>query len=576
MRVRARAVLRNPLVIILPLVATAWFGWSQYMRAINVPDHASYNLLKNGDFEITGEGNMPSGWEITASNAITYFPERVPGFGGGNGLGVHIDAYKGGSLDVLSPTVPVRADTAYFYKGYHKATAPFWLLVRYYNKDGSSTLKLIKDYGASRQWASNSVALKTDSKTIGLQIVYKMTSKGSLQLDRGFVDQRSTGIYLAANATGAKSVFQNGDAAASDDGTPLGWTPYSEGDNTPDLSYVQHDSQAYLRSQLSSYKDGEAKWVPEPVAVAPGTYMQFSVSYRSNAGAAIIAEYVLEDGSRTFVRISSLPPAAEWTRAEVRTEAPFKAKTLTMNVVLSGNGTLDTDNYSLHDITRQGARHFKRPMVSVTFDEGWQSGYTTAARIMGYLGYKGTFYINPAAIEEEGFITEGQLSRLMKGGHQIASHGNEYVDLTTLNNRQLKRQVQLAHDYVAMQLKLMNIDFAPSGGLDDAAVQAVARTYFRSSRGGDEGLNTKQNFDAYNLKTFYVNRNTTLDRLQHALDEAKQKNGWLILVYHRVEDDFVSKTTVTSKAFGQQMELLQKSGIGVLKVEDAINEAWSD
>jgi peptidoglycan/xylan/chitin deacetylase (PgdA/CDA1 family) len=411
-----------------------------------------------------------------------------------------------------------------------------------------------------------------------MQVVYVVASRGSVSFDRTFVDQRSQSVQVASTQIDTKTpnMLDNGDVARGDTVSPTGWLPFSKGNNSADFSYMKRDGDSYVRTQVSSYQDGEAKWVPPVVSTQPGQYVRFSANYRSNVPASVIAEYVLEDGSRSFVTLAKLPPATSWTAFETYTEAPFKATALTVNIVLSSNGTLDTDSYVVQNLTKNGARHFKQPMISLAFDEGWESGYETAARIMGYLGFKGTFYINPAAIEEEAFMTGDQLNKLMKDGHQIAAESNEYVDLTTLNNRQLKRQLQLSHDYLTMHLHLINVDFAPTGGHDDAAIQSMSKLYFRSSRGGEEGLNTKQNFDAYNLKTFYVDSDTTPERLQHALDEAQEKNGWLILVYHRVEDEFKSKTTVTSKAFADQMEQIHKSGIQVKTVENALNEAWSD
>jgi peptidoglycan/xylan/chitin deacetylase (PgdA/CDA1 family) len=578
MKKRIRSTLRNPLVIVLPLVAASWFGWTQYMRAINMPDHAEYNLLQNGGFEEVGAGNVPSGWKLKATDSVSYFPQKVRGFGGGTALGVTVSRYNGGGLEVQSPIVSVQPNQTYFFKGYHKASAPFWLLIRYFNKNGGSTLKLVQQYGPTGQWTSNSAAFKTDAQASRMQVVYMISSKGSVSLDRIFVDKRSQGIQLASvqPSSEEKNLLANGDVSEGTVASPTDWLPFSKGNNSADFSYIKRDGESYIRTQVSNYQDGEAKWVPPTIKAEAGQYVRFSSDYRSNVPASVVAEYVLDDGTRSFVTLAKLPPASTWTSFDVFSEAPFEATALTINVVLSGNGTLDTDNYLIQDVTQPGTRHFKQPMVSLTFDEGWESGYATAARIMSYLGFKGTFYINPAAVEEEAFMTGDQLNKLLKEGHQIAAESNEYVDLTTLNSRQLKRQLQLSHDYLTMQLHLINVDFAPTGGHDDPAIQSMAKLYFRSSRGNSEGLNTKQNFDAYNLKTFYVDSNTTPERLQHALDEAEQKNGWLILVYHRVEDDFKSKTTVGSKAFADQMEQIHKSGIQVETVENGLNEAWSD
>ncbi len=562
-------------MIILPMVAIGWFGWSMYMRAVNIPDHAAHNLLQGGDFEDRANGGVPSGWTVKASDTLSYFPQPVKGYGGGKALQLVVDTYTGGSLDVESPLVQVQPATTYFYKGYYRSTVPFWLLAKFYYKDGTSKLKVVKQYGDANDWTTDSLAFLTDANTQRVQFYYKLAAKGELTVDKAFVEKRADGsVYLPDTPTvTTTNILANGDLADQQGDTPVGWGRYYTGNNSPELSYIQQDGSRYLRVRLSNYKDGEAKWEHKPLDSEGGQYLSLTLDYRCDTTVAqLVAEYVMEDGSRSFATLANLPPASNWTSTTVYAEAPEGAKTVALNAVLKGGGTLDTDNYRVDDLTKPGIRHFKRPLVSISFDDGWESGYNTAARIMDYLNYKGTFYINPAAVEEPAFLTGADLQSLIKSGNQLATEGNEYVDLTTLNTRLLKRQLLLAHDYFVKQLHQTNIDFAPTSGYDDAGVQALTHTYFRSSRGGGDGINTKQNFDAYNLKTFYVDNKTNPQRLQAVLDETQRMRGWLILVYHRVEDNSPSRTTVTSKEFTDQMEQLHKSGIAVTTVGKAIDE----
>lgn len=571
---RVGATLRNPLVVIVPLVVVCWFGWSVYMQTINRPDHAEHNLLQGGEFESLGKGGLPVGWSADATDGVSYFPSKVSGYGGGNAFEASIDRYSSGNLDIKSPIIAVRPGTSYFYKSYHKATRPFWILMRDYHKDGSSTLHTVREYGTAEDWATDSIAFRPDAQTVRVQIVYRMAARGTLTLDRAFVDRRN-GVYVPdePEATNAQ-LLTNGDVSVPDDDMPEDWNDYHEGNNAATLSYVQQDGGTFLRTKIAKYKSGEAKWEHEPIDSAGGQYVSFAVDYRSSAMTKIVAEYALADGKRSFVTLDTVPPASDWTTFMTHSEAPEGAVDMTINVVLTANGTLDTDNYRIADLTKPGERHFTKPLVSFAFADGWESGYTTAARIMGYLKYKATFYVNPAAIDQPAFLTTAEIKNLVGSGHQVAAGSNEYVDLTTLNSRQLQRQLQLSHDYFVKQFHQGNIDFAPTSGHDDPAIQALSHSYFRSSMSGEEGLNTKQNFDPYTLKTFYVDKKTTAKRLQTALDEAKQKHGWLILVYHRIQDNTDSPADVTSKAFTNQVDQVHASGISVRAVGDALEYVW--
>jgi len=576
MRIKLGKVVRNPVVIVVPLVALGLLGWNVYVKALNKPNHAEHNLLHNGNFEAYDEQGNPRDWSIDANKTIVYSLSRDKGYGGGTALGLHVTAYKKGSLDLKGASVQLKSEKSYFYKGYYQSDTAFSLLVRFFYKDGTSSLKHIRSYPSSQEWATASVAFETDDRTDRAQVLYRMTGTGTMRLDRAYLERRDEGIAVPQElGSTLPNLIRNGALNDQEDNNPTGWTPFSSGDNKSDFSYVQQDGASFLRTTVTAYNDGEAKWDHTPIPTEYGKYTQFSVDYRSDVPVSIIAEYALDDRKRTFVTLAPLPPADIWTRVTAHTEAPPRAVEVTVHVVLTRDGTLDSDNYDVRDLTKQDIRHFNRPLLSMTFDGSWASCYTTAARIMEQLKYKGTFYINPNAIGRPDFLDHVQLSKLKNEGHQLASQGYEYVELTTLNVRQLDRQLRLGKEYLTRDYQLSSIDFAPPNGRYDPEVQEHARDYYRSVRTTDEGINTKQNIDTYNLKTLYIDKNTTLERFQAALDEAKQKAGWLILVYPRVRDNHPHRTTVNPLAFAEQLELIRKSGITVKTVEGALDEVWA-
>lgn len=576
MKVGVDRIAKNPLVIVAPLVVLGLFGWNAYVKALNKPNHAEHNLLHNGSFEAYDEQGSPRGWTIDANKTIKYSLNRDKGYGGGRALGVHLDTYTKGSFDLKSTIVALESNAPYFYKGYYHSDVPFSLLVRHFYKDGTTSLRLVRKYASSDGWATASTAFQADDRTDRVQIVYRLAGKGSLYLDRAYLEERAEGASIPEELGATfPNLLENGALSEQDDGDPVGWTSFDRGNNTAESSYVLQDGAAYLRTVMTGYKSGEAKWDHEPIPTEHGKYTQFFVDYRSDVPVRIVAEYVLDDRKRTFATLEELPPADAWTKVRAYTEAPPRAVEVTIHVVLAANGTLDTDNYIFHDLTKQDVRHFNRPLVSLTFDGGWDSSYITAARILEYLHYKGTFYINPDAVGQPDFLSHEQLDKLLKEGHQLASQGYEHVELTTLNARQLDRQLRLGKEYFVREYQMPGVDFAPPNGRYDAEVQEYARSYYRSVRTTDEGVNTKQNIDPNNLKTLYVDRDTTPQRFQAALDEAKQQAGWLIVVYPRVKDNHPHRTTVTPRAFAEQLELISKSGITVKTVEAALDEVWA-
>jgi peptidoglycan/xylan/chitin deacetylase (PgdA/CDA1 family) len=243
-------------------------------------------------------------------------------------------------------------------------------------------------------------------------------------------------------------------------------------------------------------------------------------------------------------------------------------------VVLRQNGTVATRGYELNNITRRSQGTFKRPLLSITFDDGWESAFTNGASLLNSRGLPGTFYINPSTLDTSNFMTAAQVKNLQKRGNQIASHGYEHLDMTTLSAHRLERELSTAQTSLARQFNIPNPqDYASPYGRSDPQVQYYVRQHYRSQRSTDNGINTKQNFEPYNLLVFYMGSDTKLGALQQALTQTKEQHGWLILVYHRVEGAHPHDATIMEPAaFSQQLDCVQASKIPVVTVDRAMQE----
>jgi peptidoglycan/xylan/chitin deacetylase (PgdA/CDA1 family) len=216
-------------------------------------------------------------------------------------------------------------------------------------------------------------------------------------------------------------------------------------------------------------------------------------------------------------------------------------------------------------------------LVSVAFDDGRASAYDRAVPLMDEYGYKGTFYVNPGNIEMSEFLTASELQALSRAGNDIAVHGYDDIDLTGISADRIDSQLVEGRNALA-QVGLMPTDLAAPLGRSDAQVEWYARKYFQSMRGMDEGINTRQNLDPYDLKVFHVDSHTTPEALAGALTETRELHGWLILVYHdisAVRSDDSDRDTISRKAFASQLEMIHGSGIAVEPVSRAFAEVHS-
>lgn len=575
---RLGKLLRHPLVVVPVLAAGLLFGWRLYLASASTLPNVPQNLLPGGNFDqLDPETHLPAGWRTNATGRLVHHSQATGGYADDKALAVQVSEYIDGSLQLETPLVSIDPQRAYLYKGYLAADLDVDILTRYLYKDGHSRLVFHHRYeGEADHWSTAAVAFKTDDAASAVQIVYRISGNGTIKLDNTYLVAKADGVYIAPQRSATPSLIPNGTLTKTASKQPQDWLKFRSGDNQAGFSYHPESPPAYVQTNVSDYKTGEAKWQYRPQAVKPHQFFAFSVRYRSTAPVDLVAEYELADQTRQFVTLDTLMPASEWTEVPATLEAPIKAQTLFVALVLHSNGTVESTDYRLADITQSHPLTFARPLVSLTFDDGWSSAYQHGARLLDELGYKGTFYINPTTLSTTQFMTSAQVQDLHQRGHQLASHAMNHIDLTTISAARVDAQLRETADYVRRLTGAAKIDFASPYGASDPEVDWYIRRYNSSHRTTESGVNTRQNFDPYHLRIVYIDRNTPISKLIDALSEAKTYNAWLIFSYHRIEDPTAetqsSSIIVSPATFTSQLEAIRASGIPVKTVAGALDE----
>ena len=571
-------LMHHPLVIIPPLIIVLGLAWQQYIiagRNLNLPSKDG-NLLATTVAQPSTNSPL-AGWQLSQSGDASYITSRDNGLVTDKAVKTTVNDYKSGDITLAGPKVSVTPNQTYLFKGYYTSDMQFALLAHYYYTDGTDKLVHLETYPAQKDgWSTTSHAFATNNIT-AVQFMYKLTNTGTLTVDGMYLEPKQN-VFIPKQPVATKNTIPNSELASTNDNMPDGWTTYRAGDNTAAFSSLRDDKGTYVKTSVKNFKSGEAKWQYTPQPVSAYQRYQFNVKYLSDAPAKIIAEYVLKNGRHQFETIANVPASMEWADITYAVETPKDATSLVVSIVLHGNGSLASRDYTLANITKPGTARWSRPLVSVTFDDGWHSAYSNAVPILDRYGYKGTFYINPSNIETPKFMSAAELAELSNTRQEIAAHGYSHLDMTMMNPDALDYQLGQGQAYLA-SAGFPTTHFATPYGKSDAEVQWFARKYFATMRSVDTGINTRQNFDPYNLKAFFLKNDTSLETITTALDEAKQTGGWLILVYHNVgsaeNKDLslkVESGTMTTETFADQIALVQKSGITVLPVGDAYKE----
>jgi peptidoglycan/xylan/chitin deacetylase (PgdA/CDA1 family) len=221
---------------------------------------------------------------------------------------------------------------------------------------------------------------------------------------------------------------------------------------------------------------------------------------------------------------------------------------------------------------------FNEPLISVTFDDGWESVYQTAAPQLQKYGIHTTQYVLSGNGNYPGYMSIDQIKSLQKSGHEIACHSIDHPDLTTLDNEDLSKQLNGCKTDLSKALGAPVNDFASPYGSYNPRTIAATKKVFSSHRNilgtisdgvDDYDVNEAATFDKDNIIGVTVKRDTTVAELQQLVDYARSHNAWLVLVYHQA-DDGPSQYGMDPTALDKQLAYLSKTPVRIVTVGQVI------
>jgi peptidoglycan/xylan/chitin deacetylase (PgdA/CDA1 family) len=587
-------VLLNPLLVITVVVVLITAGWMLYTGGKNSIAQArpGANLLPTLVATTAGapEASVPSapaapvgGWNVRHSGDALTSLELVSGQVSGQALKLDITQYATGDVTLTSPRVNVEPGKTYLFKAFTSSDADFTLLARKYHADGSTTLEQLRNplERPGNTPFTVSDAFDSGNTTKAVEYVLRLSSKATVRVEGAYLEAADD-VRLPPAATAGPNVIPNPGLSGPQAGAPDLWSPYASGASTAESGRGKDENGSFLWTRISNYQNGEAKWQYQPVPVTTDRYFEFAATYQAEREVDVVAEFELAAGGRAFRNLETVPPAGEWTTIREAFQVPDGAKTVMVTLVSHGDGTTGVRDYSLTDVTKPGALRWDKPMVSITFDDGWQSVYDRALPLLNQHGFRSTQYVNASSIETPNFMTAAEVQQMHDAGHEFAAHSYEHVDLTSIGTDRLDEELRKSEEALAAA-GLSTDNLAPPYGRSDSQVDWYASKYFNIVRGTDDGINTRQNLDPHDLKVFYVTDETTPDKLAQALAETSRVNGWLILVYHQIataestgtqENGTIAadRSTITSDVLGAQLQLIDQSGIEVLPVGQAFKQ----
>ena len=211
-------------------------------------------------------------------------------------------------------------------------------------------------------------------------------------------------------------------------------------------------------------------------------------------------------------------------------------------------------------------------IVSISFDDGYDSDYKTARAIMQDCGIgAATSYVIADKVGLPGRMSTAQLAEMReRHGWDIAAHAS--TDLTTLDEAGVRQEFEtirsflLEHGYPegAAHFAL------PMGRYNDLVLR-TSQSYFDSLRTIDVAPETLAPGDPYRLRVFYCGSYTTESQVERALARCQEHRCWTHMVFHRVDKDpDNAPESVKAASFKRFMKQVADSGLPVKTVPEVM------
>jgi len=180
----------------------------------------------------------------------------------------------------------------------------------------------------------------------------------------------------------------------------------------------------------------------------------------------------------------------------------------------------------------------KRGAVSLVFDDGYQEIFDLVLPLLRKYKIKATFGIpintEKVASTEGAPVTslEKWKETAQKEGHEIAAHGIDHLNLTTLSELELDKEMKVVDELTQASTIIY------PGGAYDEKVKSISQKYYSAGRTTEWGFEKLKPTDLFALKTFNANRNNfNVNKWNLFSLSACLANLWMIETYHRVTED---------------------------------------
>lgn len=203
-------------------------------------------------------------------------------------------------------------------------------------------------------------------------------------------------------------------------------------------------------------------------------------------------------------------------------------------------------------------------LLSLWFDDGWESQFTVAYPFLEAQGFVGALAIPTGSVGWDAFMSWNQVLYLAQKGWEITSHTRSHSckasDIADPNYVETELKGSL-DDIEAHGIAVK--EFVTPCGAGSPIVDTVAKKYYLALRTADGGYNPIPVDNPYHLVVQTVLWQTSIQEVNDWIKTAQKTHTWLILTFHQIQAN-ASDYAVSPDKFKQIIDAVAHSGINVV------------
>ncbi len=209
-------------------------------------------------------------------------------------------------------------------------------------------------------------------------------------------------------------------------------------------------------------------------------------------------------------------------------------------------------------------------VVSLTFDDGFESNYL-AGQIANQLGFKGTAYLIPDAIDDQGYLSKEQVIALRKWGWDLASHHETPV--TQFSQSDLQQTLESVKEKLQDEFHSESSGhLAYPMGKHSPKTDVTIKNLFSSARLASGGIESLPVANPFRLKVINVLPSMSPQQLYEKALLAQENGDWAIFMFHTLDRPEKGDLNYASENFRAFLDKLKNKSIKVKTVDEVFTK----